>query len=58
MLKKWKFDKVYKHKTGKKKREKRKTLIIFVYGIPGANISLDQTSIYTGTKLQRLWVCF
>jgi hypothetical protein len=52
------FDKVYKHKIEKKKLEKRKTLIIFVYGIPGANISLDQTSIYTGTKLQRLWVCF
>jgi hypothetical protein len=51
-----KFDQVYKPQNWKKKKEK--TLIIFVSGIPGTNISLDQTSIYTGTKLQRLWVCF
>jgi hypothetical protein len=58
MLKKWKFLTKFTNTKLKKKKEKRKTLIIFVYGIPGANISLDQTSIYTGTKLQRLWVCF
>ncbi len=39
-----------------KKKEKRKNTDIFVYGIAGTNISLDQTSIYTGTKLQTLWV--
>ncbi len=49
-----KFDKVYKPKNSKKE----KTLIIFVSGIPGTNISLDQRSKYTGTKLQMLWVCF
>jgi hypothetical protein len=58
MLNKWKkIDQVYKPQNWKKKR-KEKTLIIFVSGIPGTNISLGQTSIYTGTKLQRLWVCF
>jgi hypothetical protein len=58
MLNKWKkLTKFTNHKIEKKKR-KEKTLIIFVSGIPGTNISLDQTSIYTGTKLQRLWVCF
>jgi len=59
MLNKWKkLTKFTNHKIEKKKKRKEKTLIIFVSGIPGTNISLDQTSIYTGTKLQRLWVCF
>jgi hypothetical protein len=56
-----KFDKVFtNHKIQKKKKKKRKekTLIIFVSGIPGTNISLDQRSKYSGTKLQMLWVCF
>jgi hypothetical protein len=48
------------HKVGKKKRkkkgkEKKNTDNIC---IAGTNIGLDQTIIYTGTKLQRLWVCF
>jgi predicted HTH domain antitoxin len=42
----------------KKKKRKEKTLIVFVSGIPGRNISLEQSSKYTGTKLQMLWVCF
>jgi len=54
------FDKVFtNHKIQKKKKKrKEKTPIIFVSGIPGTNISLDQRSKYTGTKLQMLWVCF
>jgi predicted HTH domain antitoxin len=60
MLNKWKIlTKFTNHKIQKKKKKrKEKTLIIFVSGIPGTNISLDQRSKYTGTKLQMLWVCF
>jgi hypothetical protein len=54
MLNKWKIlIKFTNHKIERKKR-KEKTLIIFVSGIPGTNISIDQSSIYTGTKLQML----
>jgi len=54
MLIKWKI--LTKFTNNKIEKKKEKTLIIFVYGIAGTNISLDQTSIYTGTKLQTLWV--
>jgi hypothetical protein len=55
-----KFDKVFTNRKIQKKKKKRKekTLIIFVSGIPGTNISLDQRSKHTGTKLQMRWVCF
>ncbi len=41
----------------KKKREKKKHWEYLYLVLPGTNISLDQSSIYTGTKLQTLWVC-
>jgi hypothetical protein len=57
MLNKWKkFTKFTNHKVEKKQKEERKNTDNIC--IPGTNISLDQTIIYTGTKLQRLWVCF
>jgi hypothetical protein len=48
--------KVYKPQSWEKKKEKRKNIDNIC--TPGTNISLDQTIIYTGTKLQRLWACF
>ncbi len=53
------FDKVFtNHKIEKKKkREKKKHWEYLYLVLPGTNISLDQSSIYTGTKLQTLWVC-
>ncbi len=53
------FYKGYKPKSwGKKKEKKKERKNTDNICIPGTNISLDQTIIYTGTKLQRLWVCF